>query len=103
MMGQFRVFDGHGMVIKMATALAPIFLAIPVAISRVVDNRHHWEDVIAGSALGIIAAIIVYPMFFRVPWSSKSDEPYTKRLEDIKQQYLREDENNHCADPYISS
>ncbi|XP_064643600.1 phospholipid phosphatase 1-like isoform X2 [Lineus longissimus] len=38
-----------------------MFLGIYVAVTRVVDNMHHWSDVLAGSLLGFgIASVMVF-------------------------------------------
>jgi membrane-associated phospholipid phosphatase len=50
--GKLRIFDERGFVYKPLLALLPLLGATLVAISRVYNYRHHWEDVTIGSAAG---------------------------------------------------
>lgn len=38
--------------------LAPLILPITVAVSRTLDNRHYFDDIAVGSAIGIVSAVI---------------------------------------------
>lgn len=42
---------------------ARIYIAL-VAISRTMDNRHHWHDVLVGSSLGLFIASLCYLQYF---------------------------------------
>ncbi|KAF5362363.1 hypothetical protein D9756_002319 [Leucocoprinus leucothites] len=53
-------------------ALIPLFWATHVAVTRVEDYRHHKEDVIVGSLIGTISAIICYLLFWPSPIHSES-------------------------------
>ncbi|KAM6497116.1 lipid phosphate phosphatase 1 [Amanita muscaria] len=50
--------------------LLPLFWAAFVAVSRVEDNRHHPEDVVVGSTIGIISSMICYHLFWPSPFSA---------------------------------
>lgn len=52
-----------------AVTLLPLVWASFVAITRIEDYRHHPEDVIAGSLIGIISAWIFYIMFWPNPFA----------------------------------
>ncbi|KAF9038467.1 phosphatidic acid phosphatase type 2/haloperoxidase [Panaeolus papilionaceus] len=54
--------------------LIPLFWATRVAISRVQDFKHHKEDVVVGSLIGIISALISYYIFWPSPFSVSSFE-----------------------------
>ncbi|KAG5507596.1 hypothetical protein JKF63_06545 [Porcisia hertigi] len=43
---------------RIIIALLPLILAICIAVSRTRDNRHNFDDIFAGSAIGIIGALI---------------------------------------------
>jgi membrane-associated phospholipid phosphatase len=45
---------------RMALSWAPLVFAVSVGISRVRDYWHHWEDVLAGAALGLGAAAVAF-------------------------------------------
>ena len=38
---------------------AALYLALYVCLSRISDNRHHWNDVLGGGVLGALVALIV--------------------------------------------
>lgn len=44
--------------------LIPLLTASFVSISRIVDYRHHWDDVLVGSLIGGLAANIGYFYFY---------------------------------------
>lgn len=50
--GKIQVFDRRGHVAKLCLVLLPLLLASLVAISRVDDYWHHWQDVFAGGLIG---------------------------------------------------
>ncbi|KAF8737206.1 hypothetical protein AX14_013242 [Amanita brunnescens Koide BX004] len=52
--------------------LLPLSWAAFVAISRVEDNKHHAEDVVVGSMIGIISSMICYQIFWPSPFSASS-------------------------------
>jgi len=56
----FSVFDGMGRAWKCFIACIPLFFATYVPLCRVFDNRHHWQDVTAGSFIGIFFGIVIY-------------------------------------------
>jgi len=47
-----KAFDRRGHVAKLCIVLLPLLLAAMVAVSRVSDYWHHWQDVFAGGILG---------------------------------------------------
>lgn len=51
--GKIRVFDRQGHIAKLCIVFAPLLCASLVAISRVDDYWHHWQDVFAGGLLGL--------------------------------------------------
>lgn len=62
--GQLKVFDGKGRVYRMVVSLLPFLIATYVGITRVIDYRHHWQDVIAGAILGTSASYLSYRIHF---------------------------------------
>lgn len=47
-----------GALFKGVMQLACVCIAIVISLSRISDYRHHWEDVIGGSILGIAVGYI---------------------------------------------
>jgi len=47
-----KAFDRRGHVAKLCVVVLPLLLAAMVAVSRVDDYWHHWQDVFAGGILG---------------------------------------------------
>ena len=61
-------------------SLVPLAGAALVAISRTMDYRHHWQDVLTGSILGIVVAYFSYRQYYPPLTSPISHQPYPQRL-----------------------
>ncbi|KAL4947621.1 phosphatidic acid phosphatase type 2/haloperoxidase [Aspergillus filifer] len=69
--GKLHIMDNKGEVWKMFIVMFPCLGATLIAVSRIMDARHHPFDVITGSLLGILCAIISYRQYFpslAEPW-----------------------------------
>ncbi|XP_027073235.1 lipid phosphate phosphatase 2 isoform X2 [Coffea arabica] len=66
--GKIQAFDRRGHVAKLCIVFLPLLVASLVAISRVDDYRHHWQDVFAGGLIGLIVAMFCYLQFFPPPY-----------------------------------
>ncbi|CAL1408627.1 unnamed protein product [Linum trigynum] len=90
--GKIRVFDREGHVAKLCIVILPLLAASLVAISRVNDYWHHWQDVFAGSLLGLVVATFCYRQFFPAPYHDEGWGPYA---------YFRalEEQSRSGADP----
>lgn len=53
MSGKIKAFDSRGHVAKLCLVFLPLLIASLVAISRVNDYWHHWQDVFAGGVIGM--------------------------------------------------
>ena len=58
-------------------SLVPLSGAALVAISRTMDYRHHWQDVLTGSFLGLIVAYFSYRQYYPPLNSDVSHIPYS--------------------------
>ncbi|TVU35629.1 hypothetical protein EJB05_17529, partial [Eragrostis curvula] len=73
--GKLTLFDRRGHIAKLCIVLMPLLIAVMIAISRVDDYWHHWQDVFAGAVLAIITTRKLYPgadefvMFVQAWWS----------------------------------
>jgi hypothetical protein len=56
--------DSRGEVWKTVLVLIPLLAASLVAVSRIMDARHHPFDVITGSILGYVTAWVAYRQYF---------------------------------------
>ncbi|XP_062180325.1 lipid phosphate phosphatase 2-like [Phragmites australis] len=65
--GKIKAFDRRGHVAKLCIVILPLLLAAMVAVSRVDDYWHHWQDVFAGGILGLVVASFCYLQFFPSP------------------------------------
>ncbi|KAG5236867.1 hypothetical protein OIU76_011665 [Salix suchowensis] len=66
--GKIRVFDRRGHVAKLCIVFLPLLVAALVAVSRVDDYWHHWQDVFAGALIGLTVATFCYLQFFPPPY-----------------------------------
>ncbi|XP_026660852.2 lipid phosphate phosphatase 2-like isoform X2 [Phoenix dactylifera] len=74
--GKIRAFDCRGHVAKLCIVLLPLLSATLIAISRVDDYWHHWQDVFAGGFLGLIVASFCYLQFFPPPYDANGWWPH---------------------------
>lgn len=62
--GKLHVLDQRGEVWRTVLVLIPSLIASCIAISRIMDARHHPFDVLFGSAMGILVAWGSYRQYF---------------------------------------
>ncbi|PSR87838.1 Lipid phosphate phosphatase, partial [Actinidia chinensis var. chinensis] len=74
--GKIKAFDRRGHVAKLCVVFLPLLVASLVAISRINDYWHHWEDVFAGGLLGLTVATFCYLQFFPPPYHVEGWGPY---------------------------
>ncbi|XP_030529286.1 lipid phosphate phosphatase 2-like isoform X2 [Rhodamnia argentea] len=74
--GKIRVFDRKGHIAKLCIIFLPLLLASLVAVSRVDDYWHHWQDVFAAGFIGLIVAAFCYHQFFPPPYDEEGWGPY---------------------------
>jgi membrane-associated phospholipid phosphatase len=58
--GKLRILHGRRSFSKLVICISPLLLAYWVAISRTLDNRHHFSDILAGSAIGIACSSVYF-------------------------------------------
>ncbi|KAJ2352941.1 hypothetical protein GGF43_003619 [Coemansia sp. RSA 2618] len=78
----FRYNDQRGHAYKTIIFYLPLFCASLIAISRTADYHHHWQDVLAGSLLGIFVGWFGYRTYFPAVFdpSALTDRPYPSRI-----------------------
>ncbi|KZO99688.1 acid phosphatase/Vanadium-dependent haloperoxidase [Calocera viscosa TUFC12733] len=77
--GKLALFDQRGYAFKPWLVGAPLVAAALVAISRVMDYRHHWQDVVVGSAVGWGMSWFVYRLYYPPLTSPNASKPYAPR------------------------
>ncbi|KAJ7632485.1 phosphatidic acid phosphatase type 2/haloperoxidase [Roridomyces roridus] len=78
--GKLHLFDHRGYAAKAWLSLVPFVGAALVAISRTMDNRHHWQDVLVGSVLGTVVSYFSYRQYYPSLSSEVSHRPYSPRI-----------------------
>ena len=71
--------DERGHTPKAWIALTPLIGAALIAITRTMDYRHHWQDVTAGSFLGLGLAFFAYRQYYPPLSNAMSHRPYKPR------------------------
>lgn len=62
--GKLHILDNRGEVWKALVVMVPLLAGTLIAVSRIMDARHHPFDVITGSLLGVACAWISYRQYF---------------------------------------
>ncbi|KIY65480.1 PAP2-domain-containing protein, partial [Cylindrobasidium torrendii FP15055 ss-10] len=78
--GKLHLFDERGHTGKAWISLAPFCGATLIAISRTMDYRHHWHDVLIGGLLGTALAFFSYRQYFPRLSSEVSHLPFSPRV-----------------------
>jgi len=78
LIGKLQLWNKCGYTWKAWLALVPVMTAVMVAISRTMDYRHHWEDVVVGSALGMTLGYFSYRQFFPSLTDPASHQPFSR-------------------------
>ncbi|KAL5532664.1 hypothetical protein ACEPAF_4438 [Sanghuangporus sanghuang] len=78
--GKMHLFDEKGHTTKAWISLTPLSGAALVAISRTMDYRHHWQDVLIGSLIGLVMSFFAYRQYYPPLSSARSHRPFSPRI-----------------------
>ncbi|KAK8691524.1 hypothetical protein V6N13_075034 [Hibiscus sabdariffa] len=94
--GKVKVFDRKGHIAKLCIILLPLLAASLVAVSRVDDYWHHWNDVFAGAFLGLVVAAFCYRQFFPNPYDDQGWGPYAY-FDALMEESIKDNEDGAAA------
>ncbi|XP_002742339.1 phospholipid phosphatase 5-like [Saccoglossus kowalevskii] len=72
---------GRGVAWRLCVPIIPLLVATFIAISRTQDYKHHWQDVLVGSILGLIIAYLSYRQYYPPLDSPQCDSPHIDIIE----------------------
>jgi len=96
--GKLHLFDRRGHTAKAWIAFTPLAGASLVAISRSMDYRHHWHDIVVGSAMGLLFSYFSYRQYYPSLGSPLSHRPYASRIESEEESGLPMHNDPHSDD-----
>ncbi|KAF4576456.1 hypothetical protein EYR36_000948 [Pleurotus pulmonarius] len=99
--GKLHLFDKRGHAGKAWLALTPFSGAALVAISRTMDYRHHWHDVLVGSILGTVLSFFAYRQYYPGLSTELSHRPYSPRIKREEDDVLPV--HSHSRDDSVST
>ncbi|KAK9701558.1 hypothetical protein K7432_011662 [Basidiobolus ranarum] len=78
--GKLHMFDERGHTYKSFVSVAPMIGAVLIAVSRICDYRHHWQDVTVGAIIGISCAYFSYRQYYPHLGSPRCHKPFSPRI-----------------------
>lgn len=99
MLGQLNAMDGRGRSWRTMVSMVPLAAATYISLSRIQDYRHHWDDVLVGSLIGIICALVGHLVYVGVPRVLGNEHHYQTMDGNSSTIYKVVDPHDHLCDP----